>query len=44
KSETEEILESININRYDASVFVDIVITNENIAEFRKNVLLNQPD
>jgi len=44
KSETEEILESININRYDTSVFIDIVITNENIAEFRKNVLLNQPD
>ena len=44
KSETEKILESININRYDSSVFVDITITNENIAEFRKNVLLSQPD
>ncbi len=43
-SVTENILESIDINRYDSSVYINILITGENIADFRKNVLLTKPD
>ena len=43
-SVTENILESIDIKRYDSFVYINILITNENIADFRKNVLLTKPD
>jgi hypothetical protein len=43
-SVTEKILNSIDINIYDTSVFIYILITNENISDFRKNMLFTKPD
>jgi hypothetical protein len=43
-SETEKILESLKINRYESSVQLVFNITRENISAFRKTQLLTKPE